>query len=177
MIVRLTRRQHERLGALVKELVGDPRRRDAVLEWMMRDVSESSGRRIDIAMPAVAWKIVWEMLFDHCFDSRGMRVGGIRSTDLNAMKSVRASLNVREAHPALSGVGAIGLVSEVVPAWRLADVRGGFRYSPYPVLGQPFVVLAPELRQVRYQRVTQWVGAKRSPDRPLLDEREHWRFT
>jgi hypothetical protein len=175
MIVRLTRRQHGRLLELVDDQMSQ-RWRDGVLEWATRDVVDASSHRVDVAMPAIAWKRVWGVLFDHCFDHRGMRSKGVRVTDHNAMKAVRRSLNVRESHPALSGVAAIGVISELIPAWRLEPPQGGYRYSPYPVAGQPFVVLAPTARQIRRQRVTQWVEAPRMPERPILDDREHWRF-
>ena len=175
MIVRLTRRQHKRVLEIVEDQMSE-RWRDAVLDWGYQDVTDASAHRVDVAMPAVAWKRVWDLLFDHCYDHRGMRTKGVKTTDLNAMKSIRRSLNAREVHPALSRTAAIGMVGELVPAWRFDEPQHGMLYSPYPVVGAPFVILAPETREMKLQRVTQWVEATRLPQRRLLDPAEHLRF-
>lgn len=176
MIVRLTRRQYGRVIEIVLDQMTNERWRDGVAEWWASDVADASKHRVDVAMPAIAWKRVWEVLFDHCFDHRGMRTKGVRATDLNAAKSIRRALNVREQHPCLSARGAVGFIAEVVPAWRLDVLDHGFAHSPYPLPGLPFVILCPESRQVRGQKVTQWVESVRAPERPLLDERQHWKF-
>jgi hypothetical protein len=160
---------------IVADQMGE-RWREGVLGWMDRDVTDAAKHRVDVAMPAIAWKRTFETMFDHCFDNRGMRTKGVRSTDLNATKSIRRALNVRECHPALSRTGAIGMIGELVPAWRLEVPEASTFYAPYPRLGLPFVILAPESRQVRNQKVTLWVEAPRAPERPLLSEASHWPF-
>jgi hypothetical protein len=175
MIVRLTRRQHKRVAEIVADQMGE-RWRSGVLEWIEQDVSDAAKHRVDVAMPAIAWRRTWDVMFDHCFDNRGMRTKGVRVTDLNATKAIRRGLNVREVHPALSRTGAIGMIGELVPAWKLIETEGSMLYTPYPRQGMQFVVLAPESREVGRQRVTQWVEAPRAPERPLLDESNHWRF-
>ena len=174
MIIRLTRRQHGRVLEIVDDQMPE-RWRTGVLEWGSEDITDAAKHRIDVGMPAIAWKRVWETMFDHCFDNRGMRTKGVRTTDLNAAKSIRRGLNVREVHPALSRVAAIGMVSELIPAWRLDPGDRTF-YDPYPHAGLPFVVLAPERRSVRGQTVTQWVESRHLPQRRMLDPAEHFRF-
>ena len=175
MIVRLTRHQQHRLMEIVGDQMSE-RWSEGVLAWLTQDVADASGRRVDVAMPAIAWKRVWDVLFDHVFDNRGMRSRGVKVSEMNAIKAVRRGLNVREVHPALSGAGAIGFVAELVPAWRYLEPEGGFTYSPYPLAGLPFVILAPESRRVQHQKVTAWVPMSAVPDRPLLIEAEHLRF-
>ena len=172
MIVRLTRRQHGRVYDIVS---GEMDRRfiEATLEWLAEDVVSSSKHRVDVAMPAIAWKRVWDAMFDHCYDNRGMRSKGVRSTDLNALKQIRQALNAREMHPALSGISAIGMIAEVIPVWNNPVVGGC--YSPYP-LDQRFKILMPEHHAMSGQRVTTWVESDRRPNRKILREREHARF-
>lgn len=176
MIVRLTRRQYKRVLEVVEPEMKAEEWRKALVEWWYADVSDASKHRVDVAMPAIGWKRVWDVMFDHCFDNRGMRSKGVRTTDLNATKSIRRALNAREVHPALFGIGAIGMIGELVPAWTLTGLATEAAYSPYPHVGENFVVLAPESHKVRGQTVTKWVVAPRSPERRLLNPAEHWRF-
>ena len=153
-----------------------------LLEWWDRDQSRASKHRVDTLMPAVAWRLVEEVMFGHCFDERGFRAKErVKSTDLNALKSIRRGLNARENHPAMSQRGAIGLVNEVIPAWKLTpderqNLAPELRYSPYPGLGE-FVVLVPESRTVNTKKATQWVEATRKWDWPICHERAHLAFT
>jgi hypothetical protein len=146
--------------------------------WWDRDRSVASKHRVDIVMPASAWRMVESVMFNHCFDDRGFRARErVRSTDINALKSIRRALNVRENHPAMYQRGAIGLISELIPAWRFpAPDASGKRYSPYPVQAMPFVVLAPESRVVQTKQTTIWVEANRPSELPLLAEHNHWAF-
>lgn len=177
MIVRLTRRQYGRVIEIILDQMPNDRWRDGVAEWWAGDVTDASKHRVDVAMPAIAWKRVWEVLFDHCFDHRGMRTKGVRATDLNAAKAIRRALNVREIHPALAHVAALGMISELIPAWRLEEGEAHAAYDPYPRVHRPFVVLAPERRTLRGQVVTQWVESNHLPQRRMLDPAEHIRFT
>ena len=172
MIVRLTRRQHGRVCEIMLAEM-DERFIEATVEWLTEDVVDSSKHRVDVAMPAIAWKRVWDVMFDHCYDNRGMRSKGVRSTDLNALKQIRLALNVRETHPALSGISAIGMIAEVIPAWRPLD---GQADSPYPVPNGRFLVLAPQHHQMSKQRITTWVPSNKHPEREILTEAEHRRF-
>ena len=83
MIVRLTRRQHGRVLEIVEDQMPE-RWRAGVLEWGQADITDASKHRVDVAMPAIAWRRVWDVMFDHCYDNRGMRTKGVRTTDLNA---------------------------------------------------------------------------------------------
>lgn len=176
MMVRLTVRQHGRVAELVGEAtVG--RQFEQFDMWWGR-AWPSSKHRIDTAMPAIGWRIVEEIMFNHCFDERGFRAKErVRTTDLNALKQIRRTLNARESHPALQQRGAIGLIAEMIPAWRFpAPDASGKLYSPYPVLAMPFVVLAPESRTVQLKQTTLWVEATRPRELPMLDECSHWAF-
>ena len=171
MIVRLTNHQHRKLI----ETLGD--QKPAISEWLSRDVQTSSLKRVDVAMPAIAWLQLYEIVFDWCYDVRGMRRHGVRGWTMTACKNIRLGLNVREGHPALFNAGAIGQIPELIPAWRLlAKDDRGRHYTPYPEPGLHFTVLAPTTRKVGGEKVTVWVESKQSPHRPLLDEQEHWRF-
>ena len=175
MIVRLTNRQRGRVGELVE--AADPPQLLAFLEWYGRDCYTASKHRVDLAMPAIAWRLVEHVMFDFCFDGKGFKSRDVRNTDLNALKSIRRALNAREAHPALTNTGAIGLVGELIPAWRFPTPEAsGKEYVPYPAPTMPFVILAPESRTVAGKQTTQWVEAVRPTELPLLDEREHLRF-
>jgi hypothetical protein len=176
MIVRLTVHQTRRVAELVA--ASGHRHVDRIGEWWGRDQTPSSKHRVDVVMPAVAWRIVESIMFDHCFDERGFRAKErVRNVDINALKTIRRALNARENHPALFRRGAIGLIPELVPAWKFpAPDASGRAYSPYPVIGMPFVVLAPESRTVATKQSTLWVESPRRREFPLLDECEHMRF-
>jgi hypothetical protein len=175
VIVRLTVHQSRRVRALLEAAGACP----ATFEWWDRDCSVASKHRVDIVMPAIGWRSIEGIMFDHCFDERGFRARErVRSTDLNALKTIRRALNAREHHPALFNRGAIGLIAELIPAWRFpaADASGRC-YSPYPVDAMDFVVLAPESRTVRTKQSTLWTEALRPIELPLLDPRQHYRFS
>jgi len=178
MIVRLTNRQRDRVGALVIEALNDQGRQVPFAEWWGREMYVASKHRTDVVMPASAWRLIEGVMFDHCFDERGFRARErVRPTDLNALKSIRQALNVRENHPALYQRGAIGMIQELIPAWRfVAPDASGRCYSPYPVPTLPFVVLAPESRTVRTKQTTLWVEANRPSELPLLNEANHLAF-
>ena len=175
MIVRLTNRQRGRVGELLE--TAEPVQLLALLEWYGRDCQTASKHRVDMAMPAAAWRIVEHVMFDFCFDGRGFKSRHVRTTDLNALKSVRRALNARESHPALWRIGAVGIIGELIPAWKFpAPDASGMCYTPYPTPTMPFVILAPETRTVAGKQTTLWVEAVRPTELPLLDEREHLRF-
>jgi len=179
VIIRLTIRQAKRVEELTTEALEGVRRAEPLAEWWGRDQSQASKHRLDVVMPAAGWRIVEDVMFNHCFDERGFRAKErVRSTDINALKSIRRGLNVRENHPALFQRGAIGMISELIPAWKFpAPDASGRLYSPYPLIAAPFVVLVPESRTVNLKPSTLWVEATRPRSMPLLDEAEHWRFT
>lgn len=176
MIVRLTFRQVGRVHELTTGRI-EARYDDAFQEWWAREMFTASKHRVDMSMPAAAWKLVESVMFDHCFNERGFRSKDVRNTDLNALKSIRRALNARENHPALSKRGAIGLISEIIPAWKLLSAGPSGRwYSPYPVRGMGFTILAPESTVVRTKQTTLWVEADPGDRLALLDQAEHWRF-
>lgn len=176
MIVRTTNRQRDRIRSLVCQQ-GSVDRLAAFCEWYERDHSVASKHRVDTAMPAAAWRMVDTVLFEHCYDARGFRTRDVRSVDLNAMKAVRRALNARETHPALFGIGAMGAIPELIPAWKFPGPdASGRRYTPYPCPTMPFVILAPETSSVQGKEITVWVEAIRPFEYPLLDERQHLRF-
>jgi len=151
--------------------------KDAFDEWLDKDIQTAPKHRVDVAMPAEAWSLVKKALFDRCYNPRGFRTKGVLVSELNALKQVQQSLNVRTAHPALIKVAAIGMVSELIPAWLDPDTG---TYSPFPLVGPDvFTILAPvavELGQGR--KATRWIPTdSRWDDGSVLDEAEHWRFT
>lgn len=173
MIVRLTRQQHKATGSII-EKTGDHH-----LLWTFnRDVSDASRHRIDVVMPAVAWRLLEETLFDACFDQRGFKNKDVKTTWMNSVKSVRAAMNVRENHPALSGTAAIGVISEMIPVWELmAPSSRKHVWSPYPVEDGRFTVLAPTLISVRGNKATKWVESDDSVGRRwVLEESTHLEF-
>ena len=175
MIVRLTNRQRARVAELFGAV--DDHRLADLDRWWDYDPSVASKHRVDTLMPAAAWRMVESILFDHCFNERGFRARErARATDLNALKSIRRTLNTREAHPALSKRGAIGQIPELIPAWKFPKPdASGKAYSPHPVDTMPYVVLAPETRTVSGNVTTLWVEADptRLPSYLILDKAEH----
>ena len=180
MIVRLTNRQATRVGGLAEAALaqeGNSFRIAAFNDWWDRDTSVASKHRVDLSLPAAGWRMIEAVMFDHCFDERGFRTKDVKTTDLNALKTIRRALNARKNHPALQQMGAIGMIPEVVPAWKLLAQDDHDRlYLPYPMRGMKFVILAPESTTVRTKQTTLWVEAPLETRFPLLDEREHWRF-
>jgi hypothetical protein len=174
VIVRLTCTQARRVAEIVA--VSGVGWADEFAGWMDREMSTASKHRVDVMAPAIAWRGAEEVMFDWCFDARGFR-RKVSSVDLRAHKEIRRALNGRENHPALYGRAAIGLIPELIPAWRFPGPdASGKNYAPYPVTAMPFVVLAPEMRQANGQRITMWVEAPRPHERPLLAERSHTAF-
>lgn len=177
MIVRLTNQQVKKVQSVLAPTdLGELVR---IRGWWGNDVNQASKHRVDIAMPAVAWRAIERVLFDATFTTRGARSAEATSTMSNALKSTRRALNAREQHPAMSEIGAIGLVSEVIPAWRLPgpDASGKF-YVPYPVPGMPFTILAPVTTRVAGKVATQWAEAPTlARTVGLLCEAEHTLFS
>jgi hypothetical protein len=173
MIVRLTRQQHKATSSLV-ERYGD----EHLLWTFNRDVVEASRHRVDVMMPAVAWRIVEDILFDNCFDARGFKIRDVKSTWMNSVKAVRAAMNVRENHPALSGTAALGVISEMIPVWELLGPNSRKHvWSPYPVEHGRFTVLAPTLISVRGSKATKWVDSPETVGRRwVLEEATHLAF-
>jgi len=172
VIVRLTVKQRKMIEEITLQSKLAAPFRQPLQEWFERDVQVASKHRYDIAMPAAAWRVVAESLFDYCYDSRGFRARRLRVSEINALKAVRSSLNVREAHPALSGIGAIGMIPELIPAWTNEN-----RFSPYPLPHESFLVLAPTTIKLGSRRVaTKWIATDGPVRGPVLDPDEHWRF-
>lgn len=174
MIVRMSHRQLERVRRVVDEVMPG-RWREPTMEWLDRDVASGGKHRVDIAMPAIAWWRVRDVMFDHCYDARGFRSRTVKVSDMNALKAIQRASNVRSVHPALSRTSAIGMIGELVPAWRLFVPIETRLYSAVPAEGV-FAILAPETSRRGGETITTWVEAIRPPERPLLDEREHLRF-
>jgi len=172
VIVRTTNRQRERVWELVKR--SNPPQLEALERWYSMDYTQASKHRVDTVMPCIAWEIVEEILFNHCFNERGFRSKDVKSTDLAAIKTIRRAINARRTHPALHERGALGYVNEIIPAWRTNQQSA--KYSPTPVDGT-FVILAPETKTVDLKTTTLWAEvAGRIPRLPVLDEAEHLIF-
>ena len=179
MIVRLTVRQAQRVRQISIDQLAPSGKVPDLLAWWDTTQSKASKHRVDTLMPAAAWSLVEKVMFGHCFDERGFRAKErVKTTDLNALKTIRMALNVRENHPALRQRGAIGLINEIIPAWKHREIEpDGWVYSPYPGSGRrDFVVLAPEIRTVNLKRVTLWVEANREWEMPILQESAHLPF-
>lgn len=170
MIVRLTRHQFKNLRGMID--------RSASFWWDSDLTQDASAHRVDVTMPAIGWRQLEQMLFEHCYDERGFKRRKVRSTFFAADRAIRTALNAREQHPALFGSAAVGRVSEFVPAWKFPgpDVTGK-RYSPYPVQSMPFVVLAPMDLSLNGKRATKWVECPNPPGWEILDSCKHLDFT
>lgn len=175
MIIRLTYLQHQRIQTIVPDWL-EGLKLESMRQWLEQDVTAGSKHRVDVMMPAVAWKVLWEeVMFDHCYNNQGRARDGVRTTDINALRNIRTGLNIREKHPAIHRMGAIGMANEVVPAWKVMDGSIAYHYTPYPDEGE-FVVLAPETRQLKKQRVTIWTETDKFSPSPLFDPGEHRAF-
>jgi len=168
MIVRLTRQQHQ---ACKRYASAD----DNLLEWLDRDISEASRARLDVAMPAIAWRTLRNVLFPHVYSVKGFQRKEAPLTATRALSSIQAGLNLREKHPALRNAGAIGIHMDILPVWHLPQPSDDFVYSPYPGKGT-FMVLMPEHITQGGRRVTVWHLALSHPKTVLLQEATHLVF-
>jgi len=168
MIVRLTRQQHR---ACKRYAVAD----ENVVEWLDRDVTDASKNRVDVAMPAVGWLVMRNLLFPQVYSVKGFQRKEAPLTASRALSSIQASLNIREKHPALRRAGAIGIHRDILPVWRLPQQSTDFLYSPYPGAGT-FMVLMPEHITEGGQRLTVWHESFSHPKAVLLEESTHLVF-
>jgi hypothetical protein len=174
MIVRLTRQQHQATSNLIERLGSYPH-----LLWTFnRDVVGASRHRLDVVMPAIAWRLLEDLMFDTCFDQRGFKNKDVKTTWMNSLKAIRAAMNVRENHPALSCTAAVGAISELIPVWGMLGPNNRKHvWSPYPVQNGRFTVLAPTLISVRGSKATKWVESPETVGRRwVLEEAAHLEF-
>lgn len=168
MIVRLTKQQH---NACKRYAHVDPH----LLEWLDKDTSAASRSRLDVAMPAIAWLALRNLLFPNVYSVKGFQRKEAPLTATRALSSVQASLNLREQHPALRNAGAIGTHREILPVWMLCETHNDVLYSPYPGKGT-FMVLMPEHITQGGHRITVWHQAYSHPKAMLLEESVHLVF-
>ena len=115
-------------------------------------------------------------MFDLVFDNRGYRRAKVRSTLVSAHRQILTSLNVRKTHPALKGIGAQGLISEIIPAWKIGHKVNGFSYTPLPNRGLQYVLLGPTYIEANGHRITKWVEIGQPIDRGIYKEDAHLMF-
>lgn len=168
MIVRLTRQQHQ---ACKRYAASD----DALYEWLDRDVDQASKHRLNVAMPAIAWLRMRNILFPQVYSVKGFQRKEAPMSATRALSSIQASINLREKHPALRGAGAIGIQRDILPVWKLRQTSDDFKYSPYPGKGT-FMVLMPEHITQGGRRITVWHEALSSPESVFLQEATHLIF-
>lgn len=174
MNVRLTVRQHARLSLIVKAATG-PRWR--LFEPWLAAPQQASKHRVDVVAPAIAWKQIDVIMFDHCFDDVGYRAKTAALSEIRAYQAVLRGLSARRNHPALFRQAALDAICEWIPAWTITGNREP-RYSPFPEKDPTsrFVVLAPDLQHRWGRQYVSWVETEPVDDRPLLTEATHLAF-
>ncbi|HEY5727843.1 MAG TPA: hypothetical protein VIV08_04450 [Acidimicrobiia bacterium] len=95
-------------------------------------------------MPAIGWQQTLAALLELSVGPLGGNRKDARHAALKARERIAEALNVYGAHPALYGVGMVGLYSDVLPVWQRPDVRAPARlYDILPMGGESFVHLVP----------------------------------
>lgn len=149
MIVTLTNAQVER----IIEDLGEHGPAVVALLFAQRSgyAIEPSPRQRELALPAVGWQGILDLLKQLAYGSRGGLMSDCPRARANAIRSIAGSLNNRMAHPALRMQAASGRRSgPYIPAW-----RGGAGFSIFP-LGGEFVILSPVVSNSTAGTVTRW---------------------
>ena len=88
-------------------------------------------------MPAIGWQQTLAALLELSVGPLGGNRADARHAALKARERIAEGLNVYGAHPALYGVGMVGLHSDVLPVWQRPDVRPPTRlYDILPMGGR-----------------------------------------
>lgn len=157
MIVRLTNTQRQRIYETVSTTEMPVERLKAFHRWWEADLQGAPRHRVDGAMPAIAWEMVQQIMFDKCYDHRGFRAKTLKISEHGALKSVTAACNARRSHPALNNLAVIGDQREIVPAW-----TNHLEMSPVPDdTHRNFVLMMPVRVTMGQGRVaTRWAETK-----------------
>lgn len=164
------------LDALDQVTAGD----DPLVEALHFNRQQRSPHTWAIEAPYVGWDLVRRELFDRCYTSTGAVVRRQSRSYLTLMRRVVQAMNAVDRHPALRGAGLPGHgPAAMYPAWRRDEVdQFGRLWSPLPIVGNEFVLLAPQRDQVSGIAVTLWApdaeGLAR--DWHLADETVHLRL-
>lgn len=115
---------------------------------------------VDCYAPAVLWRRTRDVLAAGLFERRTFGHAAEKGTARKALQRVARSVALREAHPALSMMLAMGEQTEIVPAWWTGE-----RWSPYPE-GSIFKLMVPSVSVMKGRvggTVTRW-----NPQDPAL---------
>lgn len=132
--------------------------RDDIAAWFDDVVVVARGAKQmhSVCAPAVAWKHAREGLIDWTYGSK-LRTSkrSVAETERcrRVTRTVAEATAVREAHPAMRGLGLRGVHNLILPAWGL----GNGTWSPYPIPGIQMVVLTPHSIASRVGPVTRWL--------------------
>jgi hypothetical protein len=121
----------------------------------------STAQGVDVEAPYVAWKHVHGLLYRRTFTRRG----GIQSqTMFTTLKRVTKELNYIETHPALMGLAMFEWQPDIFPVWKMDTDHLGRIYSPAPLPGHQFVILAPIWERPEGEpRLTRWLERPSAP--------------
>lgn len=176
MMVRMTTQQLNQVLAAVDSSPMSTEQKQSMGDWLTRMKTPAGRSKVDVTAPTIAWSRLEDHMFDLVFDNRGYRRSKVRSTLVSAHRQIVTSLNIRKTHPALKNVGAQGLVSEIIPAWKIGHKVNGFSYTALPDRSLQFVLLGPTFIEANGHRITKWVEMGQQLDRPLYREESHLLF-
>lgn len=159
MLVILTKGQRQMMGY---RTISEPSLHHE-LHLSMTDLTKT---KVQMCAPYIAWKHARDMLIEHNFGPRGGKLKTVTYRSMNALRAITIATNTIERHPALRKAGVLGVTnSATIPAWELpAPDVADRHYSPYPILGAPFVILTPVPQQAHDgTRITIWEARQALP--------------
>jgi hypothetical protein len=115
---------------------------------------------VDAYAPAVLWRRTRDVLAAGLYERRSFPSPPDKVTARKALQRIARAVALREHHPALRQMLAVGEQNEIIPAWWTGD-----RWSPYPD-GSIFKLFTPTTSTMKGRvsgLVTRW-----SPQDPTL---------
>ena len=122
---------------------------DQLAEAMRENRTTYGITQHDYLLPAVAWRQVLDVMLNVCLGPAGGKLkskGRPSDSAYLAIRRIADAVKRIEAHPALRGASAIGVLPDVVPCWRTSRTTLGLPelISPYPDGLGSFSLLVPE---------------------------------